>query len=129
MQTMQFFLSLFFASLAYLFISHDLSVVRHIADRVSVMFAGRMVEEGSIAEVFENPRHPYTAALLEARPIGHPAERRDSTIEAVTLEDVARSGCAYRLRCPKGEHDCRDFDGSLSGKSHRYACLHPVSRG
>ncbi|HXH72477.1 MAG TPA: ABC transporter ATP-binding protein [Mariprofundaceae bacterium] len=113
--------------LSYLFISHDLSVVRHIADRVSVMFAGRVVEEGSIAEVFEQPRHPYTAALLEARPIAHPSERQKAAAEAATLEDVAKSGCAYRLRCPNAGEDCRDFDGVLSGDKHRFACLHPVS--
>jgi len=113
--------------LSYLFISHDLSVIRHIADRVSVMFAGRVVEEGSITEVFAQPRHPYTASLLEARPIAHPAERQPAEAIPATLEDVAKSGCAYRLRCTRGRHDCREFDGTLRGEDHRYACLHPVS--
>jgi len=113
--------------LSYLFISHDLSVVRHIADRVSVMFAGRVVEEGSIADVFGQPQHPYTASLLEARPIAHPSERQAAEVTQTTLEDVASSGCAYRLRCEHGLHDCRDYDGALRGEHHRFACLHPVS--
>ncbi|RMG49957.1 MAG: ABC transporter ATP-binding protein, partial [Gammaproteobacteria bacterium] len=61
--------------LAYLFISHDLSVVRHVADRIAVMFAGRIVEQGSTAGIFSSPGHPYTEALLRARPIAHPSER------------------------------------------------------
>lgn len=62
---------------AYLFISHDLSVVRHIADRVLVMFQGKVVEEGLAKDVFANPQHAYTQELLAARPIAHPLERKD----------------------------------------------------
>ncbi|MDQ6974360.1 MAG: ABC transporter ATP-binding protein, partial [Mariprofundaceae bacterium] len=60
---------------AYLFISHDLSVVQHIADRVLVMFQGKVVEEGQAADIFANPQHDYTQELLAARPINHPSER------------------------------------------------------
>ncbi len=115
--------------LAYLFISHDLSVVSHIADRIAVMFDGRIVEQGSAAEVFEHPHHPYTRALLDARPIAHPSQRQirqsgDNPSDK-TGEGMAATGCAYQLRCPYVSTDCATFDGQLN--SLGFACLHPLS--
>jgi len=110
--------------LAYLFISHDLSVVRYIADRVAVMFAGRIVEQGRAEDVFNSPRHPYTRALLDARPIIHPNERKPVSDKQDIGEGMAEIGCAYQPRCPNACPDCAGFDGSLNERG--FACLHPL---
>jgi oligopeptide/dipeptide ABC transporter ATP-binding protein len=95
--------------LSYLFISHDLSVVEHIADRVAVMYLGRFVELAPVAELFREARHPYTQALMSANPIPDPA----STVERILLEgDVPTPihpppGCRFHTRCPRVMDTCR----------------------
>jgi dipeptide transport system ATP-binding protein len=95
--------------LAYLFISHGLSVVRHMADDVMVMYLGRSVEQASRDVLFANPRHPYTRALLSATPIADPTRKR----ERVRLEGELPSpirppkGCAFHPRCPLAFDRCR----------------------
>jgi len=111
--------------LSYLFISHDLSVVRHIADHVAVMFAGHVVEQGAVADVFGNCRHPYTDALLKARPIAHPDERTPVDTLAASDEGVAESGCPFRNRCTVAQSDCASFDARLNAQG--FACLHPLN--
>jgi oligopeptide/dipeptide ABC transporter ATP-binding protein len=89
---------------AYLFIAHDLSVVRHISDRIAVMYLGQIVEEGDADEVYERPTHPYTAALLSSIPIPDPTRQRERT-RILLRGEVAEAtvegrGCRFRSRCP-----------------------------
>ncbi len=113
--------------LAYLFISHDLSVVRHIADDVMVMYLGRAVEHGGHAALFERPAHPYTRALLASTPTVDPTRRR----ERIRLEGELPSpldpppGCAFHRRCPHATELCarerpelRPFDGRAVACHH-----------
>ena len=94
--------------LAYLFISHGLSVVRHMADEVMVMYLGRVVEQGVRAEIFDNPRHPYTRALLSATPIADPSRPKGRMKLEGELPSPINppSGCAFHPRCPLAFDRC-----------------------
>ena len=113
--------------LTYLFISHDLAVVRQLADTVAVMFAGRIVEHGEASDIFGSPRHPYTRTLLQAIPGIDPAGRSDSARvqHQPARVEVASHGCPYRMRCPIAQDICTEIDPALEtvpGTRHRLAC-------
>jgi dipeptide transport system ATP-binding protein len=113
--------------LAYLFISHDLSVVRHVADDVIVMYLGRAVEIGPKEAVFAAPRHPYTRALLSATPNAEPTTRKDRiklSGELPSPLDIPK-GCPFAPRCWKAEDKCRQELPELSGEQNMAACFFP----
>ncbi len=101
--------------LTYLFISHDLSVVEHISDRVAVMYVGKLVESASTAELYVNPRHPYTEALLSSVPKPDPRVRTDSVPLAGEVADPAHppSGCYFHPRCRYCVDRCKSEEPSL----------------
>ncbi|MBB4234844.1 peptide ABC transporter ATP-binding protein [Rhizobium esperanzae] len=115
--------------LAYLFISHGLSVVHHIADEVMVMYLGRPIETGPAAEVFARPRHPYTAALLSATPIADPEREKNRIRLQGELPSPLKppSGCHFNPRCWKAQDHCRQVSPELRGESaQQYACHFPL---
>ncbi|GGE07199.1 ABC transporter ATP-binding protein [Marinithermofilum abyssi] len=112
--------------LTYLFIAHDLSVVRHISDRVGVMYLGRMVELADRDELYEHPIHPYTRALLSAVPVPDPDAKRERIILTGDVPSPTNSpkGCAFHTRCPHVMDICREKRPEFKdqGSGHFAAC-------
>ena len=115
--------------LSYLFISHDLAVVQYMADRIGVMYLGRIVEEGPAKEVVENPKHPYTKALIDSIPVPDPEFSHDDQAIKLTGEPPSAvnppKGCRFRPRCPFAGEECK-IQPLLTEETHRVACHHPL---
>lgn len=112
--------------LAYLFISHDLSVVRHIADRVMVIYLGHAVEVASRDVLFANPQHPYTRALLSATPVADPHHKKERIVLQGEMPSPFNppSGCAFHPRCPLAMRECSERAPELEEKQSRLvACF------
>lgn len=112
--------------LTYLFIAHDISIVRYISDRIGVMYLGKLVEEAETDELFANPRHPYTKVLLSAIPVPNPQAKKERirlTGELPSPLDVP-SGCVFHTRCPFATEQCKQAEPQLRQASpgHAVAC-------
>jgi len=124
--------------LSYLFIAHDLEVVRHVSDSVTVMYLGRIAESGPGDQVYDHPRHPYSAALLSAAPAADPdsaaARQRIILTGDVPSPINPPTGCRFHPRCPKAQDLCGTAEPALEAKagdpvSHLTACHFPVETG
>ena len=119
--------------LTYLFVAHDLSVVRHVSDRIAVMYLGKLMEVSSAEELYTKPIHPYTSALLAAVPIPDPRENRARERMVVAGEPPnpidPPSGCVFHPRCPRATDICREVVPPLTRypNGHLAACHHPLN--
>ncbi|HEU4700875.1 MAG TPA: oligopeptide/dipeptide ABC transporter ATP-binding protein, partial [Conexibacter sp.] len=119
--------------LSYVFVAHDLSVVRHVSDRIAVMYLGKIVESSPAEELYVKPIHPYTDALLDAIPIPDPKENRARARHVVGGEPPnpidPPSGCRFRTRCPRATEVCARVEPPLSAYpgGHLAACHHPLN--
>ena len=116
-------------NLAYLFISHDLSVVKHIADEVMVMYLGRVVEQGTRDNIFRNPQHPYTKALLSATPAPDPTRKRERIVLKGELPSPLSppTGCTFHPRCPIAFEPCNRLNPALLAHDNSLVACHAVN--
>ncbi len=119
--------------LTYLFISHDLGVVRYLSDKIGVMYLGKLVEVGPAEEVYLRPAHPYTRGLLDSAPVADPEAEKKKVTEGVKGELPSAihppSGCRFRTRCPRAQAICADVEPPMTpftGEGHLAACHFPL---
>ena len=124
--------------LSYLFIAHDLGLVRRVSHRIAVMYLGRIVEQGPPEQIFQSPKHPYTRSLLDSIPISHPSQRgtraRRQLLDGEPPDPAnPPSGCAFRTRCQYARDECAvqappltDSNGSAMAETHLAACYFPL---
>ena len=113
-------------NLTFLFIAHGLGAVKYISDRIAVMYLGRIVEVAKTKEIFQNPKHPYTKALLSAYPIPNPELRtKEKMIISGDVPNPANppSGCKFHTRCPIAKAVCREKEPVLKGNQHLVSCF------
>ena len=119
-------------SLTYLFVAHDLSVVRYMCDRVAVMYLGKIVESSKTRDLFENPMHPYTKALLDAVPIPDPTTTKVRTPLSGSIPNSINlpSGCRFRTRCPYVMEVCSKVEPNLDeAASEHFVSCHLFPKG
>ncbi len=116
---------------SFLYISHDLLTVRFLADRVGVMYLGQIVEEGPIADVFSDPRHPYTKALLDSAPTLEKLRHLPDAPQGEIPDPRKRpKGCRFAPRCPRAQEDCHASPPPVTEDGARaFRCIHPVVAG
>ena len=115
--------------LTYLFIAHDLSMVRHISTRVAVMYLGKIVEIASSEELYSRPLHPYTVSLLSSIPIPDPdkSDLRNSVSLEGEIPSTELKGCNFHTRCPKAKPECKNLDVKLQEKIKNHFCACPFA--
>jgi oligopeptide/dipeptide ABC transporter ATP-binding protein len=119
--------------LAYIFVAHDLSVVRHVSDRIAVMYLGKVMELSPAEELYDKPIHPYTVALLAASPIPDPRENRAREQIVLGVEPPSPinppAGCVFHTRCPRAQERCGVEVPRLTeyARRHAAACHYPVN--
>lgn len=117
-------------NLTYMFVSHDISMVRHISNRIAVFYLGKIVEIGEANEIYDYPAHPYTKVLLSALPLTDPGRAKEKQRIVIPGELPSAinnlEGCVFKGRCPYATKACETFDGELKdvGNGHMVACCH-----
>jgi peptide/nickel transport system ATP-binding protein len=117
--------------LSYIIVTHNLAMIRHVSDRIAIMYMGRIVEEGPTAKIFAKARHPYTASLIASEPVPDPRRRRQSLAITGEVPSILTRplGCEFHTRCPRAQERCRNEAPLLSSldPDHKVRCHFPIN--